>query len=189
MVILVVVYTITTLGLTNCSNEQLIDDSWTPKILSDETLYLPDWSTAGYAWGERDIPVLEPTLYAKDFGVVADDGEDDSEALQAAFKAVHEAEGTVVLRLPAGKIILSEILYIERSNFVLQGAGDVEGGTVIYMPKALSEIPDPDDTYIAHHLEKGYNAIYLTNVTQSWFKNVSVHNGLRSKVMLPSGWR
>lgn len=145
MVILVVVYTIATLGLTNCSNEQLIDDSWTPKILSDETLYLPDWSTAGYAWGERDIPVLEPTLYAKDFGVVADDGEDDSDALQAAFKAVHEAEGTVVLRLPAGKIILSEILYIERSNFVLQGAGDVEGGTVIYMSKALSEIPDPDE--------------------------------------------
>jgi hypothetical protein len=58
MVILVVVYTIATLGLTNYSNEQLIDDSWTPKILSDETLYLPDWLTAGYAWGERDIPVL-----------------------------------------------------------------------------------------------------------------------------------
>lgn len=39
------------------------------------------------------------------------------------------------------------------------------------------EFPDPDTTYIAHHLEKGYNAVYLTNLTQSWLKNISVHNG------------
>ncbi len=40
-----------------------------------------------------------------------------------AINATKEIPGPVVLKLPAGQIILSDILYIERSNFVLRGAG------------------------------------------------------------------
>ena len=136
---------LTILGsIIGCATEQTKVIGWTPEILSSDTLYLTDYSTAGYAWGEQDIPELEATLLAVDFGVVADDAGDDSQALQKAFKAAHEFEGPVVLQLPPGRIILSEILYIERSNFVLQGAGNAEKGTIIYMPKPLSKTPDPE---------------------------------------------
>ena len=132
-------------GLLGCAGEQAKDTSWTPEILTSENIYLPDWSTAGYGWGEQELPQLPATLFAVDFGVMADDNGDDSQALQVAFKAAHESDGPVVLRLPPGRIILSEILFIERSNFVLQGAGDTENGTIIYMPKPLSETPDPEE--------------------------------------------
>jgi len=133
------------MALMSCAPEAVQETSWTPEILTNGDNYLPDFSTAGYAWGEKEIPVLEATLFATDFGVVPDDGLDDSKSLQAAFKAAHAAAGPVVLRLPAGKIILTETLFIERSNFVLQGAGDGVDGTIIYMPKALSEIPDAEE--------------------------------------------
>lgn len=132
-------------ALWGCSGELAKDPSWTPEILTKGNIYLPDWSTAGYAWGEQDIPDLEATLFATDYGVIPDDGADDSRALQNAFIAAHESDSPVVLRLPPGRIMLSEILFIERSNFVLQGAGDTENGTVIYMPKPLSETPDPEE--------------------------------------------
>jgi len=35
----------------------------------------------------------------------------------------------------------------------------------------------PFEEYFAHHLEAGYNAIYMTNTAQSWVKDISVHNG------------
>ena len=131
-------------GFLGCAGEKTIETSWTPEILGNDTLYFPDFSTAGYAWGEEDIPELKATLAAIDYGVIADDGGDDSQALQAALKAAHENDGPVVLQLPPGRIILSEVLYIERSNFVLMGAGNNEKGTVLYMPKPLSETPDPE---------------------------------------------
>ncbi|SNR31620.1 hypothetical protein SAMN06265371_101164 [Lutibacter agarilyticus] len=39
--------------------------------------------------------------------------------------------GNRILQLPAGKLILSNILFTERSNFVLRGAGAGAGGTEI----------------------------------------------------------
>ncbi len=35
----------------------------------------------------------------------------------------------------------------------------------------------PYEEYYAHHLESGYNAIYMTNTAHSWVKDVAVHNG------------
>ncbi len=118
-----------------------------PKILSmqgDDAPFLPDFSYAGYYWGEKPIPDLPATLNAVDFGVVPDDGKDDTKALQKAMKAAHQQDGTVVLRLPAGKIIVREILYIEKSNFVLQGAGSGVDGTLLYFPIPLNDLPLPD---------------------------------------------
>jgi len=64
--------------------------------------------------------------------------------LLKAFKAVNEVQGNVVLQLPPGRIILSDILYIERSNFVLRGAGSAQGGTEIFCPRPMMYLKNQD---------------------------------------------
>ena len=113
-----------------------------PKIISDKQVssqnFLPDFSYAGYHFGTSNIPeIKEKIILAADYGVIANDDIDDSKALLKAFKAANEVQGNVVLQLPAGKIMLSDILYIERSNFVLRGAGSGKEGTEIFCPRPL----------------------------------------------------
>ncbi|OXA99196.1 hypothetical protein [Flavobacterium pectinovorum] len=118
----------------------------TPKILTDlKANYLPDFSYAGYHFGESQIPeATGKIINAVDFGVKTNDGLDDSKALLKAIKAATETEGNVILQLPAGRIILSEVLYIERSNFVLRGAGSGENGTEIYCPRPMMYLKNPE---------------------------------------------
>lgn len=117
-----------------------------PKILTDtKTNYVPDFSYAGYHFGEKDIPNFQGTIVnAADYGVKANDDLDDSKALLKAIKAANAVEGNVILQLPAGRIILSDILYIERSNFVFRGAGSGEKGTEIYCPRPMMYLKDPE---------------------------------------------
>ncbi|WP_230407903.1 glycoside hydrolase family 55 protein [Flavobacterium hydrocarbonoxydans] len=117
-----------------------------PKILTDsKTDYLPDFSYAGYHFGEKTLPELEGKIIsATDFGVKANDGLDDSKALLKAIDAANSIDGNVVLQLPPGRIILSDILYIERSNFVLRGAGSSDAGTEIYCPRPLMYCKNPE---------------------------------------------
>ena len=119
--------------------------SWTPAILSSAK-YLPDYSYAGYYWGEKSLPDLAPTLEVTDFGAIPDDGKDDTAAIRAAIKAAQDRPGTVVLHFPTGKFIVSDVLFIERSDFVLQGEGDGPNGTVIKIPKPLKDMHVPWST-------------------------------------------
>ena len=120
-----------------------------PDLLSNRAIaqanYLPDFSYAGYHFGEDPLPGLTEgeVLYATDFGVIPNDGRDDSKALQQAFSAAHEVPGPVTLQLPPGQIILSEVLYIERSHMVLRGSGSGANGTTIYCPRPMSYFADP----------------------------------------------
>ncbi|MFQ6601446.1 hypothetical protein [Flavobacterium sp. C3NV] len=118
----------------------------TPKILTDSKAnYLPDFSYAGYHFGESQIPEVQGKIInATDYGVKANDALDDSKALLKAVKAASAFEGNVILQLPAGRIILSEIVYIERSNFVLRGAGSGENGTEIYCPRPMMYLKDSE---------------------------------------------
>ncbi len=115
-----------------------------PEILSgtDDAPYLPDFSYAGYAYGIEAIPQIETVIDVADHGAIADDGLDDSAALLSALSAAHEATGPVRVQLNAGRYILSEILWIERSGIVLAGMGSTEGGTELYMPRPLNQIDD-----------------------------------------------
>ena len=113
-----------------------------PKIISDKTIrkenYLPDFSYAGYHFGESKIPNLNGKIVkATDFGVIANDELDDSKAILKAIKEASALSGNVILELPAGKLILSDILYIERSNFVIRGAGSGTDGTEIFCPRPM----------------------------------------------------
>lgn len=103
---------------------------------------LPDFSYAGYGFGVGEIPHVEATIDVADFGAVPDDGQDDSAALLAALRAAHEATGPVRVQLHAGRYILSEILWIERSGIVLSGMGMGKGGTELFMPRPLNQISD-----------------------------------------------
>ncbi|HVJ14870.1 MAG TPA: hypothetical protein VM686_05495, partial [Polyangiaceae bacterium] len=114
--------------------------SWQPEILSPaSSVALPDFSYAGYRWGEAAPPVLAPSLDVRDFGALPDDGIDDTEGLRRAIAA---ARG-VALRLPRGRYELSDILFIEQSGLVLQGEGSGAGGTVLAVTRALESMTRP----------------------------------------------
>ena len=122
-------------------------DAWTPAILTDPALadtYLPDFSYAGYHWGEEPPPHPPATLDVTDFGAVADDDEDDTAAILKAVAAANAATGPVVLQFPAGRFILRDILHIERSDFILRGAGSGSDGTILDIPIALKDLRRPE---------------------------------------------
>ncbi len=130
-------------------NFQNVSAQEIPEIISKKEVaslnFLPDFSYAGYHFGNTSLPeIKEKIILATDYGVKANDNLDDSKALLKAFKAANEVTGNVVLQLPAGKIILSDILYIERSNFVLRGAGSGAQGTEIYCPRPMMYLKDQE---------------------------------------------
>ncbi|MGB5417360.1 hypothetical protein [Algibacter sp.] len=120
-----------------------------PEILFNKKIaqknYLPDFSYAGYHNGEIAFPDKDgKVINATDYGVIPDDGLDDSKAIIKAIEAASKMEGNIILQLPAGRLIVSDILYLERSHFVLRGAGTGEGGTEIYCPRPLMYVENPE---------------------------------------------
>jgi hypothetical protein len=120
-------------------------NTWYPQILEPESqVFLPNYSYVAYQWGEKDIPNLKPTLQVTDYGAIPNDEKDDTEAIQRAITDARNKKGTVVLRFPPGRFIVTQILFIERSNFVLQGSGSRENGTTLFMPNPLKQMILPD---------------------------------------------
>ncbi|NDP26119.1 MAG: hypothetical protein GZ087_01645 [Flavobacterium sp.] len=120
-----------------------------PQIIANKIIaaqnYLPDFSYAGYHNGEIKISQKTTQIVkATDYGVVANDDLDDSKNLIKAIKAASALNGDVILQLPSGRIILSDVLYLERSNFVLRGAGSGKEGTEIFCPRPMMYFKDPE---------------------------------------------
>jgi hypothetical protein len=106
--------------------------------LKDKSLPLPDYSYAGYGFGITPLPVDSGTVIeATAHGVVANDEKDDAKALLRAIAAADAIKGKVTIRLPKGRIQIGEIIPIERSDLVLDGAGAGEDGTEFYFPRPL----------------------------------------------------
>ena len=119
------------------------------KILNDaevmEENYLPDFSYAGYNHGVGDVPVLDGNVIdVTNYGVIVDDDIDDSAGMLKALGAAHKTRGPVVVKLPAGQIIVSEILKIERGDIVLRGAGSGPMGTDLHFPRPLQMVDKSD---------------------------------------------
>jgi len=108
--------------------------------------YLPDFSYAGYKWGEEAPPEYSATdpkitaINVTEFGAVPDDNEDDTAALREALAAAQEVDGPVLVQFPPGRFILREILFVERSDIVLRGSGSGEDDTEIHVPRPLREM-------------------------------------------------
>lgn len=95
---------------------------------------LPDFSYAGYHRGEDPLPDLPRGVSVLEYGAVADDGVDDTEAFVRAI----EASGGRVIEVPAGRFVVRDILEVRRSGVVIRGAG--RDRTVLYFPRPLEEV-------------------------------------------------
>lgn len=103
--------------------------------------YLPDFSYAGFGNGESALPVAGGTVIrVEDHGAKPDDGLDDSKAVLAAIDAANRVRGPVRVRFDAGRYRVSEVIRIERSDIVIQGAGSGAGGTVLELPRPLAQV-------------------------------------------------
>jgi hypothetical protein len=123
--------------------EEALDEL--PDILSIETIkrdhYLPDFSFAGYRNGLDELPAASGTVIKiDDFGALADDDVDDTKAVLAAITSANETDGPVIVRFSAGRYRVSEVLRVERSDIVLQGAGSGAGGTTLHFPRPLNQV-------------------------------------------------
>jgi hypothetical protein len=129
---------------------------WMPEILdADSRDYLPDYSYAGYHNGEKALPSLKPTLQVTDFGAVPDDGKDDTAAIKEAIASAAANDRPDVIEFPKGRFIVSDILIINHSHLVLQGAGSGPDGTKLYFPKALNELPlQPESKVLLEYITK-----------------------------------
>jgi len=104
--------------------------------------YTPDWSFAGYRGGAA-LPNRAPATHQiSDFGAVAGDGKDDTRAIVEALRTLQSVEGPVVLEFEEGIYDLSDILFLERSELVLRGAGSER--TTLRFSRPLLEMKTPE---------------------------------------------
>lgn len=107
-----------------------------PEVLN--STYLPDFSYAGFRNGIGQIPDFEgKVINVTDYGVIPDDGIDDSKAMLEALEVAHTTRGPVLVQLPKGKIIVTEVMKISRGDLVLRGEGSGSGGTEVHFPRPL----------------------------------------------------
>lgn len=91
---------------------------------------LPDFSYAGYAWGEHPLPDVDyPVFDICDYGAVPDDGLSDRAAFESAVQAATASGRGAVVYVPAGRYELHDSdapnapIIIDGDNIVLRGAG------------------------------------------------------------------
>lgn len=114
-----------------------------PAMLADQ-MSGPDFSYAGYRFGLAPLPDTQGVVIdATEHGVIPNDGKDDAKALLRAIAAADQIAGKVTLLLPPGRIQIGEVIPLERSNFVLRGAGSGGNGTELYFPRPLNIVDDP----------------------------------------------
>lgn len=114
----------------------------TPKTSSD--IFLPDFSYAGFENGLSALPIASGVVIdVGEFGAVADDDLDDSDAILAAIEAADDSgssDSAVVIRFSPGRYQITEVIRIRRGDIVLQGAGSGPGGTVLTFPRPLAQV-------------------------------------------------
>ncbi|KAJ7290615.1 hypothetical protein C8J57DRAFT_1493324 [Mycena rebaudengoi] len=111
---------------------------------------LPDWTQVRYEKGSEPLPgdssvakTITAAQLASVYGVIPNDGVDDTDGLQKAISNNPGSPGAFTLiQLPAGTINLSFTIYISSNYLILRGAGnDPASGTV------LSFSPDSNTQY------------------------------------------
>ncbi len=112
---------------------------------------LTDWSFAGYRSGEAAIPNPPMKANVRDFGAKGDDEADDTAAFVRGIEAVENG----ALLIPAGRYILSDIIYIRKSNVVLRGEGPDK--TVLFFSKALEHIKPNSSATTTGQPTSGYS--------------------------------
>ncbi|GJM64297.1 M14-type cytosolic carboxypeptidase [Persicobacter diffluens] len=107
-----------------------IYDNFVKHSQQPEKAILPDFSYAGYAFGEKAITAPSMDIFdITDFGAVANDGKSDESAIKKAI-AQAEKNGGGIVYFPAGKYLVNtnlqeqnDYILIQHSNVVLKGDG------------------------------------------------------------------
>lgn len=95
---------------------------------------LPDFSFAGYRFGEQPLPDVAVAANVRDFGARGDGQHDDTQAFKDAI--ARTASGAIFI--PPGRYVITDILWIEKPGIVLRGAG--ADRTTLVVPKPLEHI-------------------------------------------------
>lgn len=103
-------------------------EKWTPESR------LPDFSFAGYRFGEAPLPDVPVKADVRDFGAVGD-GKTDS--TRAFLDAVASVDSGAIL-IPAGTYILSGIIRLDKSGIVLRGEGPEK--TILHFTNTLEDV-------------------------------------------------
>ncbi len=125
---------------------------YTPNILTNGE-YLPDYSYAGYKWGEEEIPNLNASspevtyVDVTSYGATPNDSTDDTDEIKAAITAHKDTVGTVILHFPAWKFIVSDIIWIKRGDFIIQWEGSDTNWTIfdINIPLSNPSVTESQD--------------------------------------------
>lgn len=137
------------LAILNCSNKK----DWEPTILKKYkeigiASRLPDFSYAGYKYGEVLIPKVEGrTFNVIDFGAVPNDKLDDTDAINKAIDSLGKTGGGVVF-FPNGVFnintdsTVTNNVQINHGNIVLRGSGSGVGGTTIFSNNPMNQAED-----------------------------------------------
>ncbi len=120
-------------------------EKWSPQSR------LPDFSFAGYHFGEDPLPLAEAVASVADFGAQGDDEKDDTEAFKQAIEATEKG----VISIPAGRYLLSDILWIKKPNLVLRGAG--QGKTILHFTNELEDVRPNMGTNSSGRKTSGYS--------------------------------
>ncbi|MGQ1891069.1 glycosyl hydrolase family 28-related protein [Thermophagus sp. OGC60D27] len=110
---------------------------------------LPDFSYAGYEYGETEIPDVQDAIFnVVDYGAVPNDNNDDSTPIQAAVNdAVNNGGGVVFF--PPGVFHVNMdssrlgLIEINGSNIVLRGSGSGKDGTTIFSGNPTTQDENP----------------------------------------------
>jgi hypothetical protein len=103
-------------------------EKWSPQSR------LPDFSFAGYHFGEDPLPKVEAVTDVTRFGAKGDGKTDCTEAFIQAIAATEKGAITI----PAGLFLLSNVIQIDKPNIVLRGAG--QGKTVLRFTSELEDV-------------------------------------------------
>lgn len=103
-------------------------EAWTPRSR------LPDFSFAGYRFGEVPLPKPDIVADVKKYGAKGDGTTDDTAAFK---KAIEEAKNGTIF-IPEGLYVITDILWIQKPNIVLRGAGPEK--TILHFPKTLEDV-------------------------------------------------
>lgn len=115
-----------------------------PEALEAE--YIPDYSYAGYRFGEAQPDTREwKRIDVAQHGILADDSIDDTKALNRLLQSLNTDNTPVVLQFDEGRYEISDIIHINRGHIVLRGAGIGTGGTEFYLPRPLIYATTPDE--------------------------------------------
>lgn len=138
---------------------------------------LPDFSYAGYEFGERGVPDVDYPIYnVLSYGAVPDDGLSDREAFLQAIRAAEQAGGKAVIYFPKGRYDLrpedapNASIVIDADNIVLRGDGSGEGGTELFMEYPNLPLDEtlwntPELLTFSYKASKSDEALLLTDIT------------------------